>query len=174
MTDIAENLNEWEATYRSGWLAHFEETGETNFRIYRRVRNETAPAGTAVDLASSRLLLISSAGAYLPATQRPFAAADPLGDYTMRTFASDTPFAELAFAHEHYDQTAVQQDPQVLLPLRHLAEMVAAGEIGELAPNVVSFMGYQPDATRIVQELVPAILGNARDQQANAALLVPA
>jgi hypothetical protein len=86
---------------------------------------------------------------------------------------SATPLGALSFAHDHYDHTAVNQDPQVLVPLRHLDNLVAAGAIGELAPVMVSFMGYQPDATRVVDETIPAILQVAQAAQVRAALLVP-
>ena len=174
MTAIAENLDEWRAAYRDGWLAHWQATGETDFGRYRRIVNKECPGTPGVDLSRSRLLLVSTAGGYLPAAQRPFDAANPLGDYSLRTFPIDTPFEQIAYAHEHYDHTAVDADPQVLLPLRHLREMAADGLIGDLAPQVVSYMGYQPNVAQIVADMTPAIVGLARDQQADAVLLVPA
>lgn len=172
--DILENREEWLASYRAGWLAHYMETGELNWKIYNRPRNKQAPAGPGIDLSASRLMLISSAGSYLRDEQAPFDAANPLGDYTIRLYPSWTPLDAPAFAHDHYDHTAVEQDPQVLVPLRHLEDLVSEGVIGELAPSVISFMGYQPDATRTVDETVPAIVQAAQDQAAQAALLVPA
>jgi hypothetical protein len=62
----------------------------------------------------------------------------------------------------------------VLLPLGHLADLVSKGTIGELAPAVISFSGYQPDVVRAVDELIPAIVTAAQKMQADAALLVPA
>jgi D-proline reductase (dithiol) PrdB len=106
--------------------------------------------------------------------QTPFDAPNPLGDYTIRRFPINTPFAALAYAHEHYDHTAVNADPQVLLPLGHLADLVAEGTIGELAPMVISFSGYQPDVARLLDETIPLIIQAAADAQADAALLVPA
>jgi len=58
--------------------------------------------------------------------------------------------------------------------LRILEEMQADGLIGQLAETVISFHGYTPDVTRVLDELVPQIIGLARDQQVDAALLVPA
>jgi D-proline reductase (dithiol) PrdB len=118
-------------------------------------------------------VLISSAGGYLPATQTPFAAADPLGDYSIRLIPSTTPLATIAYAHDHYDHTAVNADPQVLVPLEHLHAMVAEGQIGALTPNLISFMGYQPDVGRVLDELIPAIISAVQAEQAHAALLVP-
>lgn len=171
---IVENLNAWSAAYRDGWLAHWQASGEVDFSHYQRVVNETCPGTPGIDLSQSRLLFISTAGGYLPGSQRPFDASNPLGDYTLRTIPSDTPLEQIAFSHEHYDQTAVTDDPQVLLPFNHLRELVAEGLVGSLAPQTISYMGYQPDVARIVTELVPAVVGLARDQQADAALLVPA
>jgi hypothetical protein len=79
----------------------------------------------------------------------------------------------LAFAHDHYDHTMIERDPQVALPLRHLQQISAAGRIGTLTPSVVSFVGYQPDAARTVDELVPRVLAIAKEERPDAALLAP-
>jgi D-proline reductase (dithiol) PrdB len=172
--EIVENLAQWQADYEQGWLAHFKETGQLDFTRYARPNNKTSPAGPGIDLSHSRLALISSAGAYLRETQGPFDAPNPLGDYTIRLFPSATPFEALAYAHDHYDHTAVLDDPQVLLPLGHLADLVREGVIGELAPAVISFSGYQPDLVRVVNELILAVVEAAKQEQIDAALLVPA
>ncbi len=119
-------------------------------------------------------MLISSAGVYLPERHQPFDAANPLGDHSIRLIPSSTPLDALAIAHDHYDHAAINQDPQVLMPLRHLEALVAEGVIGELAPSMVSFMGYQPDATRVIDETIAATLQAAQAEGVHAALLVPA
>ena len=171
---VLENRDEWKQDFEQGWLAHYQNTGEFNWKIYAKIKNNPLPVGPGLDLSKSRLLFISTAGAYLADSQEPFDAPHPLGDYTIRLFPTTTAFNGLAFAHDHYDHTAVNEDPQVLLPLRHLEAMVAARQIGELAPSVISFSGYQPDATRVVDELIPAILEAAKAEKPDAALLVPA
>lgn len=172
--EILENEAQWLEAYRRGWLAHYQRTGETDWKIYNRPRNETAPEGVGINLAKSKLIFISSAGSYLKEVQEPFDAANLLGDYSIRTYSSATPLAALAIAQEHYDHAAVDSDRQVLIPLRHLEDLVAQGTIGALASQVISFHGYQPDATRVVHETVPAILDVARKEEVQAALLVPA
>ena len=172
--EILENREEWFKTYRDGFLAHYQATGQDEWKLYKRPTNTTAPAGPGVDLSESRLALITTAGSYLRAEQEPFDAANMLGDYTLRTFPSSTPFDALAIAHDHYDRAAVEQDPQVLVPLRHLEDLVVEGVIGEMAPSVMSFMGYQPDVTRVIDELIPPILEVAQAEEVQAALLVPA
>ena len=171
--DILETRESWQAAYRGGFLAHYQETGTLDWKIYPHPRNTNAPAGPGVDLRKSRLLLISSAGGYLPAGQQPFDAANPLGDYTIRLIPWSTPLDALAFAHDHYSHADVNQDRQVLVPLRHLEDLVTEGVIGGLVPSVVSFMGYQPDVARVIDELIPAIVQVSQTEQADAALLVP-
>ena len=172
--EILENRDEWAAAYQAGWLAHYSETGETKWDLYKLPSNKTAPAGPAIDLSQSRLVFISSAGSYLPASQEPYDAENDLGDYTIRRYAVTTPPDQIGFTHTHYDHAAVLADPQVLLPLDHLTDLVHEGVIGGLAPDVISFMGYQPDMTRVIDETIPAIVAAAKEMHAQAALLVPA
>jgi hypothetical protein len=172
--EILERPDEWRAAFESGWLAHLRQAGVIDWKRYNRPRNAAAPAGKAVNLADSRLILISSAGGYLRDAQQPFDAENDLGDYTIRLFASNAAFADIGYAHTHYDHAAVDTDPQVLLPLRHLEDLVAAGRIGAQTANLISFMGYQPDVSRVLNDMIPAIIAAARAEQADAALLVPA
>lgn len=171
---ILEDLEQWRAEFEQGWLAHYQKTGGFDWKLYNRPKNKVAPSGPGVDLSQSRLALIPSAGAYLADSQEPFDAENDLGDYTIRRFPSLTPFEALAYAHTHYDQTAVNQDPQVLLPLRHLEDLVQEGVIGELAPSVISFSGYLPEVNRTINELIPAIIEAAKAEEIDAALMVPA
>lgn len=171
--EILENRSAWFNEYKTGWLKHYQETGEINWKLYKRPRNSQAPGLPGIDLSQTRLVLISTAGAYLRASQQPFDAADDLGDYTLRRIPSHTPFNEIAYAHDHYDHTAVDADPQVLLPLRHLETLVEAGVIRDIAPDVISFMGYQPESTRVIDHLFPQILDAVQAQAATGALLVP-
>lgn len=171
--DLIENREDWETAFRANWLTHWQETGQIDWQRYPRLQNQQAPAGKGVDLKKARLMLISSAGGYLPLQHQPFDAANPLGDYSIRRIPIAAPLAEIRFAHDHYDHAAVEADPQVALPLRHLEAMVADGSIGALAATVVSFMGYQPDVTRVADETFPAVLQAVQEEQVDAVLLVP-
>jgi D-proline reductase (dithiol) PrdB len=172
--EIFENPKQWLISYRDGWLEHLEKTGQIDWSKYVRPQNGRAPSGSGVDLGKSRLMLVTSSGAYLRTDQEPFEDENPFGDFHIRTFPSDTPLSSIAFSHQHYDHIFVKQDPQVLLPLGHLRNMVREGSIGELAPSVVSFNGYLPNVLRIVKELLPHILSVAQEEEVNAILLVPA
>jgi D-proline reductase (dithiol) PrdB len=171
--EILENIESWESRYKSGWLAEYQNSGNIDWKKYNPPKNNSLIGGKGIDLKNSRLMFISSAGAYLAASQKPFDAINPLGDYTVRTIPSTVKFDEISYAHDHYDQAAVKTDPQVLLPLMHLRKMAADKSIGELSP-IVSFMGYQPNAAQVVEETIPAILKIALKENVRGALLVPA
>ncbi len=158
---------------QAGWLKNFINTKSIDWKLYKYVKNEVAPPGAGIELSRARILLVSSAGAYLPAQDKPFHAANLLGDYSIRTFPTNTPASNLEYAHDHYDQTAVREDSQVLLPLGHLQELVDQNVIGGLSEKVVSFMGYQPFTGRVLKKTFPAILHIVREEDVDAVLLVP-
>jgi len=125
-------------------------------------------------LAKSRLLLISTAGAYYPPSHKPFDCGNPLGDYSIRIIPTSIQLEKMVYGHPGFDQKFVRQDPQVLLPLKHLRAMVGEMFLGSLAPVFISICGAQPHAIRVVKELIPGILKVAKENQAQAALIIPA
>ncbi len=170
---VLENKTQWAENYRNGWLAHLQKTGEFNWRIYEHPRNDKTHGTSGVDLSRSRLMFISSAGGYVRAEQGAFDAPNPYGDYSIRRIPSSIPLGNIAYAHDHYDHTAIDADPQVALPLPYLREMVDDGSLASLSPSFISFMGYQPDSARVVDEMVPQIVRIAKEERVQAALLAP-
>jgi hypothetical protein len=170
---ILENRDAWQADYQKSWLAEYHRSGETVWKLYNRPKNTTFSKSPGLKLSDKRLIFISSAGGYLPAKQPPYDAPNLLGDYSIRALPSDTPLDDIQYAHDHFDHTAVNTDAQVLVPLRHLEALAEAGTIGELAPNFITFMGYQPDVTRVLDETIPAIIRAVKTEGADAAFLVP-
>ncbi len=171
--NIFDTHDVWRANFESGWLADFKVNGKPNWKLYTRPTNTSASSGPAIDVRKSRIVLISSAGGYLPATQTAFDTENDMGDYSIRRIPVSVPLRTIAYAHTHYDHAAVDADPQVLVPLNHMDALVAAGEIGGLADDMISFMGYQPDVSRLLVETVPKIVEAARALGAQGALLVP-
>jgi D-proline reductase (dithiol) PrdB len=171
---ILENAQAWQNHYRTKVLSSNPEDHSPDFSAYQYANNTSSPVGKGEALAKVRLLFISSSGAYIPEQQAPFDAKNPLGDYTLRPIPITTRLDRLDFAHDHYDQTAVREDPQTLIPLGHLQQKVEKCQLGGLTKNWLSFMGYQPDASRVVEETLPQIIDFAIAEKANGALLVPA
>jgi len=173
LMETAENLQEWYNDYTKRWLAEYKNSGKINWKLYSYLQNETVTGCSGINPADSRLILITSAGAYLGSVQPTFDASNDLGDYSIREIPFDTPFHDIKYAHEHYNHAAVNEDPQVLLPLKHLKELRSEGTIGSITSSFVSFMGYQPDVKRVVEELIPQIFDAVKKEEADAALLVP-
>ncbi len=111
--EILENKEQWSADYHNNWLADRQAKGKSDWSIYQKPHNSWTPGRPGVKLSQSRLILVSSAGGYLPASQQPFDAASPYGDYTLRTFPSATPFQALAYAHDHYPHDMIDQDARL-------------------------------------------------------------
>ena len=175
MAEIFDSQAEWQAQYESGWLAHYEASGEIDWSLYPRPRNrEELSAHRAWICGKAGCSLSPPAGAYVPASQERYDDENDMGDYSIRAIPSDTPLDAIAYAHTHYPHDAVDADPQVLLPLRHLEALRDTGGICALAPHAVSFMGYQPDVARLVAETAPQMVAYAKEAAVRAALLVPA
>jgi D-proline reductase (dithiol) PrdB len=121
---------------------------------------------------AGRLVLVSSGGFYVPGLHAPFDATNPPADYSARVMPPALAGEAVASAHTHYDHAAFEDDPQVRLPLDHLRDMMADGHIGQLAPPVLSFMSYQPDVVRGVDETAAAMLDVAQAEEIDALLLV--
>lgn len=171
--EIAEKLDKWTTDFNDGWLKEVNQHSRINWNVYSYIKNNNSPKSTGIDLSKNKLLLISSAGGYLSSNDTPFDASNPLGDYSIRTFPISANFNNIRYSHDHYDTTAVKQDAQVLLPLRHLKSMVEENIIGEICDTVISFMGYQPDVNNVITKTIPAILDIVKKGKVDAALLVP-
>ena len=141
---------------------------------YPLVKNQHAPFSPARRaLPMLNLALISSAGAYIDGTS-PFDTSASAGDFTFREIPSQIDAGELRFAARGYDPTSVMADSNALLPLARLFEFESNGIIGQLNPVFWSFNGFIPDASRLVDEMVPKILERIRRYEVQAALLIPA
>jgi len=119
------------------------------------------------------LALISSAGAYIDGTTA-FDTSSTNGDLSFREIPIEVEQSDLRFAARGYDPAAVQQDANSQLPVERLLEFEQNGIIGQLNPVYWSFAGFIPDASKVVDELIPQLLERVRRYEVQAALLVPA
>ena len=99
------------------------------------------------------------------------------GDPTYRAIPADTPQAALAVSHLHLNTADIEQDVNIVLPLRRFQELAAAGKIGGLADAHYSFMGYQgfpPEATAWAEQYGPEIAARFKQEKVDCVLLTPA
>jgi D-proline reductase (dithiol) PrdB len=96
------------------------------------------------------------------------------GDPTFRRIPRETRVSDVNLHHLHIERRFAREDLDVVLPLRRLDELVAAGKAGASAPTHYSLMGYILDPTELVQETAPGLVAALRAEGVEAVVLVPA
>jgi D-proline reductase (dithiol) PrdB len=169
LVDIIEDIEDWRRRF-AGW----KPAAADSLSDYPFVRNRRAPFMPARRaLPMLNLALISSAGAYIDGTTA-FDITSTTGDLTFREIPIEVEASDLRFAGRGYDPAAVRKDVNSQLPIARLLEFEQNGIIGQLNSVYWSFSGFIPDATQLVEELVPKLLDRIRRYEVQAALLVPA
>jgi D-proline reductase (dithiol) PrdB len=131
-------------------------------------------------LAESRIALLTSAGIYVRAAQRPFDLEreqqhPEWGDPEWRSIPAGASPESLGVAHLHINDEDLLADPEIALPMRLLAQLADDGVIGGAVANHVSVMGYQErDLREWRATTAPAIVASLRDQGADGLVLAPA
>ena len=170
--EIIEDIDDWRARYRS-WSqsAKVDRDIDNHYPIVKNKRAPFTPARRALPMLN--LALVSSAGAYIDGTD-PFDTGSSVGDFTFREIPVEVEAEDLRVSARGYDPTAVQQDINCLIPIERLFEFERNGIIGQLNPVFWSYMGFIPDAARMVDELIPPLVDRLRRYEVSAALLIPA
>ena len=149
-----------------------------------RARAEGEPPATSIPFAplrkplrEARIALLSTAGISCP-PDPPFdmdgERANPTwGDPSWRRIPHTATEKDVEVNHLHIDTSYIKRDLDVALPMRRLAELVAAGEVGSMAPTHYSVMGFQLDPTAQVTESAPAIAASMRSEDVTAVVLAP-
>jgi D-proline reductase (dithiol) PrdB len=173
--DIIERVDEWRKRYDSwqqgrGPGAPRNELGK-NYPFVENKRAPFIPARRALPMLN--LALISSAGAYIDGTE-PFDRDRRGGDASLREIPVEVEASDMRFTGWGYDAKAVEEDMNSQVPVRRLQEFESNGIIGKLNPVYWSFMGFIPDASRVVDELVPKLVERVKRYEVQAVLLIPA
>lgn len=160
-TGLAEKYDEWIA-----FIA------KTHHGSNPRVNDPVPFAPLTKPLSECRVALLSTAGVHLD-DQEPFHVATVAGDPTHRVIPDDVDLGRLRFTHTHYDTSSAEQDPNVVLPIDRLRELVERGRVGSSSPVHVGMMGFNPDASPLVDSLGPAVVDLLTSAEVDVALLVP-
>jgi D-proline reductase (dithiol) PrdB len=75
--------------------------------------------------------------------------------------------------HLHINPDFARRDLNCLLPIQRLAELQAAGEVGQVAPSHYSIMGYLPKPDEMLEQSVPEIIQHLKDEHVDILVLVP-
>ena len=128
-------------------------------------------------LATCRVALITTAG-IAPRDGEPFDQQGERdnpwwGDPSWRRLRHDVSEADVRIGHLHIDHGPIEQDLDVALPLRRLAELADAGVIGAVSDDHYSIMGYILDARELVEVTAPEIAADLSAKEVDLVLLVP-
>lgn len=126
----------------------------------------------------SRVALLSTAGISMR-DDTPFdmdgERANPVwGDPSWRRIAGDATSADVVVNHLHIDTRYIERDINVALPTTRLAELAAAGIIGDSAAHHYAIMGFQGDDSSILEnDSAPEIARAMHDDEVDLAILAP-
>ena len=132
-------------------------------------------------LAACKFGLITSGGLYQKGVEPPFDVArekqEPTwGDPTYRAIPANIAQAEVGVSHLHLNPVFAEADVNVVLPLHRFQELAAAGEIGGLADEAYSFMGFQgfpPDVSAWQESYAPQVAAKFKAAGVDCILLTP-
>lgn len=139
---------------------------------WRRVDpNPSAPLRKSVD--TCRIALVTSAG-LMGQGEQPF--DERLGgDFSYRVISKEQDVQSMREFHRSssFDHSGIESDRNLAFPLDRLRELALAGEIGEVAPRHLSFMGSITAPGRLRRTSAPAAAQLLVEDQVDLALLVP-
>lgn len=95
----------------------------------------------AVPLAQAKLAVVTTAGIH-HRRQTPFDMNDPDGDASYRELDTVTLFDDFVITHDYYNHSDADKDPNIILPLDRLKELVDENILGSIAATHYSFMGH--------------------------------
>ena len=132
------------------------------------------PAPLRKPLAQCRVALVTTAG-LVPAGAPPFDDGIKGGDFSYRVIPGDADVTTLAEHHrsESFDHAGILEDANLAFPLDRLRELAARGDIGEVAPRHLSFMGSITAPGRLSARTAPEAAELLVQDQVDVALLVP-
>ncbi len=96
------------------------------------------------------------------------------GDPSYRILPRTATEKDIRLYHLHIDPSDAEKDLNCLFPLGRLQEMENSGRIGRMSPRHYSTMGYILKPERLLQETVPAMIHDLKQDLADVVVLVPA
>ncbi len=125
-------------------------------------------------LSESRVALVTTAG-LVPPGVAPFDDGVKGGDFSYRVIRGDADVRTLTEHHrsESFDHAGILEDANLAFPLDRLRELAGRGEIGEVAPRHLSFMGSITAPGHLASRTAPEAAELLGEDGVDVALLVP-
>lgn len=148
----------------------------TFVKMYRWRRIDPVPWAAPIGLLKDSLVGLVVTACMTQRDQPPFEAERPESDASMRVIPAQTDPCSLVntFPGQAFDHTGLELDANILVPLDRLRDMERMGEIGGIAPRMVSLCGHLPKPQRLIEDTAPQIALLFAEDMADIVLLVPA
>ena len=129
-------------------------------------------------LSEARIAVVTTAGINVRGVEPPFDyerewQQPAWGDPTYRTLPRDLRQEDVQTGHLHINNTDIDRDFNIVMPLDRLKELESDGVIGSVNERHFSFMGYQPDTTEWRERYAPEVAGMLRDDRVDGVILTP-
>lgn len=98
-------------------------------------------------LSELKVAVAASTGVHLR-TDKPFIIT---GDSSYRIIPGDVDYDDITITHVRYPNQAAHKDLDCVFPLQTLRSMAEQGEIGEVSPVHVSWMGHVPRVDVLIE-----------------------
>ena len=97
-----------------------------------------------------KVALVTTGGVHLR-SQKPFDILNHHGDWSYREFPKDVDARDLMVTHGHYNHGDSDVDINCMLPIERLRELQDEAFIGDIAPNIYTFMGFVTNPRELVE-----------------------
>lgn len=128
------------------------------------ITNFTKPTNEAV------FALVTTAGVHLKS--QPVFDVEA-GDHSVRFIPAVAQEQELLISHTHFDRSDADRDINCVFPLFRLKELAEEGIIGGTAQTHYGVMGYIPNTEPLIEETIPLILKQLKEEKVDAVILNP-
>ena len=130
------------------------------------------PVGKPLD--RCRVALVTTGGVH-GKDQNPFDMSDKSGDPSYREIPSDTEVAQLTITHDYYNHADAVADPNLILPIEPLRQLLHEGVIGSIGPRFFSFMGHvqSEHLETLTQITAPEVAEALKADEVDVAFLTP-
>lgn len=126
-------------------------------------------------LHQAKVALVTTSGIH-HRNQPGFDMVDQNGDPSYRVLDGKELFNDFEITHDYYDHSDARKDPNIILPLDRLKELVAEGALGSLARSHYAFMGHidKEHIDTLVKKTAREVAGRLKKDQVDIVLLTPA
>ena len=137
--------------------------------------NDTTPfTPLSKPLDHCRVVLVTTGGVHSK-DQKPFDMSDKNGDSSYRELPASINPRQLTITHDYYNHADALADPNLVLPIEPLRQLLHEKLIGSAGPRFFSFMGHiqSEHLETLTRVTAPAVAAALKTDEVDVAFLTP-